>query len=151
MMRLLTSALAVAFLGLQSASPAHCARGGRWALLIGINGYQSDDVTDLRYAAQDAKALREVLVDREHGAFPPRNVRLLTDDQRGDLAPTKANVYAWLDWLAGRVRTGDTVVLSFSGHGVLRDGKGYLLPMDANTKTSNTMRVSAIDVEDLQD
>ena len=40
--------------------------GKKWALIIGINSYQDQAISDLQYAVNDAERLHQLLVDPEH-------------------------------------------------------------------------------------
>jgi len=78
------------------------------ALILGINHYKT--VTPLRGCVNDAETMRGLLVDVFK--FSGKNVKTLTDDQ-----VVKAEVVKQLDWLFQGAKTGDRVVLHFSGHG----------------------------------
>jgi uncharacterized caspase-like protein len=98
-----------------------------WALIIGINEYQS--LPRLTGAVKSAKMVREKLV-REFG-FDPENVIELYDDQA-----TRENILKAFDRLmdAKRVSRDDRVFVFFAGHGVTRvvggKEKGYIMPVD---------------------
>ena len=114
--------------------------GKKYALLIGVNAYDSDKLPRLSYAVNDAARTAALL--GKHGY----EVILLTDDTgRADRArrPTQANVEQALDDLLGRYdarakRTlpgkfcaGDTVLIGFAGHGIQFGKEAYLCPRDA--------------------
>lgn len=105
---LLLLASALAFGPARRAEPTH------WALVVGISDYvHLDDVEggDLPGAEHDARAMRDVLVDR--WGFPEENVRLLLN---GD-ATRAALEEAVVGWLGGNAAAGDNVVVFFAGHG----------------------------------
>lgn len=120
----------------------------RWALVIGIDRYESPDIPPLRCAVADASALVSTL--KEVAGFDENRILLLTSDAEGNRRPTKANVIYWLDYLAGEVRPGDLFVFYFAGHGLTSQGRGYLLPVDADRRTPQTIKVSALGVEEIQ-
>src|SRR3954447_9054311 len=98
-------------------------------LLIGIGDYlHSDRVGPLRYAAHDARALAEVLVEPEVCGFPADRVLLLTGAEAG----RDELVRRLSKWLPEASRGAEIVFLSFAGHGaVQRVGlreEGFLLP-----------------------
>jgi len=105
--------------------------GQRWALLVGINDYTN--VPKLRYARSDAQALYKVLT--ENCGFSKDNVVLMTDDRdvRSNAFaryPTRGNLRARIDQIAQVAEQNDLLIVSFSGHGLNIDGRGYLVPVD---------------------
>lgn len=91
-----------------------------WAIVIGVDTYPSP-FQSLKYAADDAKAVAQVLQDA--GV----NVTLMTPDSL--IQPTKANVIEQLQRHA-RLEAVDLLTVYLSGHGEDIDGTGYFLPMD---------------------
>ena len=124
--------------------------GKRYALCIGVNGYEHPDIQDLRKARNDAKALAKAL--EEHGSFD--QVFVLTDDvdPRYDnlgLYPRLRNIRAKLETLESYIKPRDMVIISFSGHGIANDaGKSYLVPVDADL---HNKFATSLPVEDLVD
>lgn len=106
-----------------------------WAVAIGINAYPK--VPPLKFAADDARAFRDHLVDRT--GIPPENVTLLLDEE-ATLGKLRSVLGTHLKNKAGKE---DMVILFFAGHGATErdvmspDGDGlekYLLPFDADPK-----------------
>ena len=91
-----------------------------WAVVIGVDAYPSP-FQSLKYAADDAKAVAQVLQDA--GV----NVTLMTPDSL--IQPTKANVIEQLQRHA-QLEAVDLLTVYLSGHGEDVDGTGYFLPMD---------------------
>ena len=107
--------------------------GERWALLIGVNGYQA--LGTLEYCVADARALGEVLV--RAGGYPASHVVTLTDDADTPAGlPTLANVRRRTKQIAELAQPADTVFVFFSGHGVTRAGEGFLVPLDGDAETA---------------
>ncbi|UCH82634.1 MAG: caspase family protein [Candidatus Latescibacterota bacterium] len=102
----------------------------KYALIVGINNYDSDDIPDLNFAVRDAKALYDVLVDQDRGAFSEETVVLLTDDT--DKLPTERNIGKYLKRIARQAQEEDLVLIFFSGHGFEEGGRSYLAPRDAD-------------------
>src|SRR5688572_5886591 len=72
------------------ASPAEAA-GQKWALLVGINDYENDEITDLRFTVRDVKAVADSLATT--AGFPADNVFVMTSDiPGGGDRPTNLNV-----------------------------------------------------------
>ena len=91
-----------------------------WAVVIGVDAYPPP-FQSLKYAADDAKAVAQVLQDA--GV----NVTLMTPDSL--IQPTKANVIEQLQRHA-QLEAVDLLTVYLSGHGEDVDGTGYFLPMD---------------------
>ncbi len=98
-----------------------------YAVVIGIGEYRNlDESGQLLFSRSDAEAMYRVLISHEGGAFPPENVRLLTDADA-----TLANVrHALEEWLPSVATPADRVVVYFAGHGFVQNGRGYLAPTD---------------------
>lgn len=110
-------------------------KGQRYALLVGVNQYNSKEINTLTCSAKDVRALRDLLVDPKRAAFPPENVVLMTDDQQDPtLQPNRLNIYKKLSWLAGKAEPRDMILVYYSGHGY-QDAvtkTSYLLPEDTD-------------------
>jgi hypothetical protein len=96
------------------------------ALLIGINYYGSSH--QLKGCINDCMNIKDFLV-RERGFSPAqRDMVILTDapENRGTpFYPTVANLMAAFNWLATYNKPGDSIWLSYSGHGSqVRDPDG---------------------------
>jgi helicase len=82
--------------------------GGQFfGLFVGINQYQSYEISNLASAVRDAQALHALFTDNLGGT-----TTLLTDDQA-----TTARLRASLTGLQDTTTENDVVVISFSGHG----------------------------------
>jgi len=105
-------------------------KGTRWAVIVGISDYQDKRVPALRYAAADARAFHEWLVDPNAGGYAPVRTRLLLDEA-ATLSAIKTALFTWLKQAIAE----DVVVLYFSGHGSPDSPDTlenlYLLPHDA--------------------
>ncbi len=103
-------------------------------LAVGVTQHADYALHNVRCAEPDARAVAEAL--RKGGDLPEKNVRVLTNAQATGAA-IRAEVK---DFLAGRARDGDTVVLYVAGYGVvLPGGKPALVPYDfAPSKAEST-------------
>ncbi|HWN98680.1 MAG TPA: tetratricopeptide repeat protein [Blastocatellia bacterium] len=91
-----------------------------WALLIGVSRFQNGDqnvrgnqISNLKYAGDDAQAIYEFLRSDEGGAFPEDHIFLLKDEKA-----TKAEVEKALAALR-KTRPDDFFVTFIATHGVL--------------------------------
>src|SRR5579871_3955528 len=121
-MRTVLPLLCIAVLVLGSCASAH-ADGKKWALLIGVEEYDSPDVSRLNFAVKDVKAIADHLLRL---GFPQANLRVMTSDikSNNDInRPINTGVLKALDYFAGEVGPEDTFLLYFTGHGFSKDGQ----------------------------
>ncbi|MYN43218.1 polysaccharide deacetylase family protein [Duganella sp. FT109W] len=116
-----------------------------YAVVIGINDYQK--WPKLQYAVQDAKAIRDTLVNRF--GFAGERVFTLTNGEA-----TRNNILALFhDKLAeARLKKDDRIFVFFAGHGATRQlssgrNLGYIIPADSDPQQ---VSVDAIPMTDLQ-
>lgn len=100
----------------QFASALATGQAKLWVLLIGVNHYQDSNLPPLRYAALDCQGLGEALQEATH-AFPHKEVLIHHDFVPEP--PTRANVQASLQRVVSSAQPKDTVLIYFSGHGLL--------------------------------
>jgi peptidoglycan/xylan/chitin deacetylase (PgdA/CDA1 family)/uncharacterized caspase-like protein len=119
-----------------------------WAAVIGIDNYQR--WPKLRYAANDAKGVRDVLIQKYQ--FKPDHVFLLLDGEA-----TRQNILSLLgDKLANpaMVKHEDRVFVFFAGHGATRklpSGRqlGYIIPADADLSHFQGQAISMTNFQDI--
>jgi hypothetical protein len=95
-----------------------------FALIIGAQDYQSDQVSKLDRPVEDAFALKNVLVSEY--TFIEENVTLLKNLTRSDIIEA-------FDELADKVESLDNLFVFYAGHGIWDEKlqQGYWLPVDA--------------------
>ena len=97
--------------------------GACWALIIGINQYQDPAIDDLSFAAQDAQAIYDLLIDPQRGGFDPQRVALMTDQaESDDLRPERSRILQRLRLMVQQVEAQDTMLVFFAGHGQEEEG-----------------------------
>ncbi|MFC1525989.1 caspase domain-containing protein [Candidatus Latescibacterota bacterium] len=111
--------------------------GTAYALIVGVNDYSDERISDLRFAEPDAQAVMEALTDPQYGIVRPENVRMLTGSEA-----TYRNVAMALEEQLVRKATKaeDMVFFYFAGHGaegphVSRGAAYYLVPHDADVRS----------------
>lgn len=116
-----------------------------YAVVIGINEYQK--WPKLQYAVQDAKAIRDTLVNRF--GFDNSRVFTLTNGEA-----TRNNILAlFQDKLANaKLKKDDRIFVFFAGHGATRQlssgrSLGYIVPVDSDPQQ---VSVDAIPMSELQ-
>jgi len=106
----------------------HSPKVRHWAIVIGVDAYPPP-FQSLKYAADDAKAVRDVFQD---AGFM---VTLMTPDSL--LLPKKENIIQQLE-RHGQLEEIDLLTVYLSGHGEDVDGTGYFLPMDVKEPLSQS-------------
>jgi formylglycine-generating enzyme required for sulfatase activity/uncharacterized caspase-like protein len=113
--------------------------GGGYAFVVGIDNYKSPAWPKLRYAAKDARGVAAYLETQG------LKVISLFDGA----ATRKEIVHQLEDVIAAQLRSGDRLVVFFSGHGTTRsfgsEEYGYIVPVDGDDNPS-----SYISMEELQ-
>ena len=102
----------------------------RWAIVVGVNNYQDQFISDLEKAQNDAKVLSDIL--RNEGQFD--YVFTFTDDtfKESDSYPSLNNLITKMEYLKNEIKPQDTLFFSFSGHGISDDtNRSYLLLADS--------------------
>jgi cytochrome c-type biogenesis protein CcmH/NrfG/uncharacterized caspase-like protein len=103
------------------------------AVVVGISDYQNNNITDLQYAHEDAKAFAGYLLDPMGMNVDSSNVRLLINEKA-----TAGQFVSALYGLMEESKEGDLVVIYFSGHGDVEsttiNQPGFLLFWDAPSK-----------------
>lgn len=117
----------------------------RWALIVGIDEYQND-VSTLKGSVNDAKALKNVLVN--NAGFSDNQIILLTTDSaEQDKRPTRDNILGALSDLYSRVPEDGLLLFSFSGHGISVGNQAFLIPSNGRfTKNQELLQDFSIDV-----
>ena len=102
--------------------------GDFYALLVGVNEYESDEIVDLYEPVEDAKSLRKVLLDNYE--FTQEKTILLEN-------PTRSNLLDSLENLATSIKANDSLLIFYAGHGYWDEKfkQGYWLPSDARQTT----------------
>lgn len=103
----------------------------RWAIVVGINDYNDQFISDLSKARNDAKGISDML--KNEGQFD--YVFTYTDDNTRDSAyyPSLNNILTKLEHLTTEIKPEDTFLFYFSGHGISDDeNKSHLMTADTS-------------------
>ncbi|MBD2005542.1 MULTISPECIES: SUMF1/EgtB/PvdO family nonheme iron enzyme [Cyanophyceae] len=105
-----------------------------WAVAIGINHYEHHPERQLKYAANDAQQLSTFLTN--HAGFPLDHLLLCLGDEKykgSQTYPNCSNLLKLLnrDLHPKRLGNVDRFWFFFSGHGISRNGRDYLLTSDS--------------------
>ncbi len=101
-----------------------------YAVIIGINNYNSDNVKDLGYAVEDAESIANLLIGKL--GYKEENIHLILNEDA-----TQINIKNKLYQIAMEAGENDRILVFYGGHGetiALPSGGevGYLLPVDGN-------------------
>lgn len=115
--------------GLNVSKPKEMIIGDYYALIIGIDKYQSP-WTPLNNAVNDATALEKLL----QSGYKFNRIKTLYNT-----AATRENIINEFEWLIGNVKPNDNVLIFYSGHGEYKKelSKGYWVPSDANSNSTS--------------
>ena len=106
------------------------------AVIIGNQTYQHQDVPSVDFARNDADAMKRFVIDNL--GYREGNVIDLRDATQAQMVSTFGNSDNYKGKLWSWLRDGlSDVTVFYSGHGVPGDGKGYLLPVDADPETAD--------------
>jgi formylglycine-generating enzyme required for sulfatase activity len=126
------------------------AKSKRFALVIGVDEYQDEQISRLSGAGNAAKALADALV--RYAGFPSDQVILLASDQPRQRQPNRGNILQYLSNLTGMVPKDGLLLVSFAGHGIERGGRGFLCPSDARIGGSMALlEATAVGVDTVRD
>jgi hypothetical protein len=101
------------------------AKGKTHAIIVGVSEYQSADVRNLRYAADDAWLFYQYLTTAKKNPVAPDNIQLMLDEQA-----TNEAISAAFESLYEKISHEDNLYIFFAGHGYFSNFGGYLIPYD---------------------
>jgi Caspase domain len=103
--------------------------GKNYALLIGINDYESNEIPDLENPLNDAQKIYDVLTSRY--TFNEENIIFLKNPKLKDFITT-------FEDLAKKLTHRDNLLIFYAGHGVWdeKNKLGYWFPADAERSSS---------------
>ncbi|MEG3957914.1 SUMF1/EgtB/PvdO family nonheme iron enzyme [Microcoleus sp. herbarium2] len=120
-----------------------------WAIVIGINNYNPNNFSSLKYAKQDAEAVRDFF--RREANFD--EICFFSNDSadflwKGKKIPTQPSYGNLISFLHDRFETkpflsaGDNCWFFFAGHGEQHANQDYLMPQDANPRSIQRTAIS---------
>ncbi|MBN2214514.1 MAG: caspase family protein [Bacteroidales bacterium] len=117
---------------------ANIRSGIYYALIIAVNEYQDDDITDLDNPVRDAEDLHQILIQKY--TFDKENIILLKN-------PSYSDMIISLDELSRKLTEQDNLLIFYAGHGFWdeKGNVGYWMPSDADkSNTANWFRNSTL-------
>ncbi|MCD6326070.1 SUMF1/EgtB/PvdO family nonheme iron enzyme [bacterium] len=119
----------------------------RYALLVGINKYNSSRISELKGAVDDVVSVGVALT--QYCDFDKDNVYYLTSDRDPDHQPYKTKIVSILDYLADIIKPEDAFIFYFSGHGVTQNNGQFLLTQNADISSESCVKMSCLALGDL--
>jgi uncharacterized caspase-like protein len=112
-----------------------------WAIVIGINQYNPNNFTPLRYAKRDAERVRDFFVqearfDQVYYFSDDSPPLPLPDGTQIPTYPSYGNLIGFLEDRCAKpfLHPGDNCWFFFAGHGERYADRDYLIPIDANSR-----------------
>jgi len=115
--------------------------GSKWAVLVGINKYSDQVISDLNFSAKDIDEFQKLLVDPSKARFKESNVKILSDIS--EEKPTRNSILSKLAAMSRIASQEDTILFYFSGHGYEKNGQPYLLGSDSYTNAFEETAIPA--------
>ncbi|MBD2435236.1 eIF2A-related protein [Nostoc sp. FACHB-110] len=106
-----------------------------WLLLVGVNQYQDQQLACLRYSAVDCQVLAEALKTATQTQFSQTEVKVYHDFV--PQLPLLANVRESLKEITNTAQSLDTILVYFSGHGMLQPETQQAFLCLADTQKDN--------------
>ncbi|MEH2315899.1 caspase family protein [Nostoc sp.] len=107
-----------------------------WILLVGINEYQDASLPSLRYPAVDCQGLGEALSKATQG-FP--NKEVIVHHDFAAQPPTLGIVRGNLERIVSQAQSQDSILLYFSGHGMLEPNNQQAVLCLADTRQDDLL------------
>ena len=107
-----------------------------WLLLVGVNDYQDTGLPSLRYPALDCQGLEAAFVKATEG-FPNKEVVVLHDF--ASQTPKLSNIRKSLQKIVSQSQANDSIMLYFSGHGMLEPNTQEAVLCFSDTNKNNLL------------
>lgn len=107
-----------------------------WILLVGVNEYQDPSLPSLRYPALDCQGLGEALSSATQG-FP--NKEVIVHHDFAAQPPTLQRIRGSLQQIVSQSQSQDSILLYFSGHGMLEPNTQQAVLCLADTRKDDLL------------
>jgi len=117
------------------------AKGKKYALLIGVQDYDINELHSLSFTEADVTALADTL---RQGGYDDNNIVLMSQTlgaKKARFLPEASHIRKELNLLLANLDQDDSVLIAFAGHGIQFQGEQdpYFCPMDANLTDRSTL------------
>jgi hypothetical protein len=118
--------------------------------LIGVDKYTDLNLYSLTDPSHDVALLREALVT--YGGFVDDNITVLSTTAASGNHPTRTRILTVLSGLKSTIPDDAFLLFMFSGHGITKDEKSFLMPEDAvDTGDVTLLGQTSLSVEDVRE
>lgn len=118
----------------------------RYAVVVGVNDYNSTPLSDLTYCSADAEAFYDALLN--YSLYEKDNIVLFSDGEHSDArSPSYSDILSSLRHFSSKAEEDDSVLFFFAGHGTHDEADSYLLTKDyrENVLSDSSMALSKVD------
>ncbi|MEW6209640.1 MAG: hypothetical protein AB1631_14830 [Acidobacteriota bacterium] len=116
-----------------------------YAVAIGVNDYESDDLTNLRFSAKDAQDFADALRRQKGGIYSEVIVHLIVNEDA-----TRDEIVDGFEWLEHATTSRDMAMIFLSGHGINDHlGQYFYLPQRADLNKLRRTSVLFSDIKTL--
>jgi formylglycine-generating enzyme required for sulfatase activity len=125
--------------GLALSPAADPPRGKNYAFLVACQDYKAKDFKPLKFSRNDILRFSEAL---SASGFAKEDIVVLHEKQQDpDLLPEARKIRQQLKLLLAGLRSEDTLIVAFAGHGVQdrKDRRSYFCPRDVDLKDRTTL------------
>ncbi len=125
--------------GIGSSDSSYTLKSGEaklWLLLVGVNDYQDIGLPSLRYPALDCQGLEQSLIKATEG-FP--NKEIVVHHDFASKTPILKNIRESLKQIVFYSRPNDSIMLYFSGHGMLEPSTQEAVLCFSDTNQNNLL------------
>jgi uncharacterized caspase-like protein len=105
--------------------------------MVGVNYYEDESLPLLRYASLDCQGVGEALIEATH-AFPKKE--FLKHHDNTETPPTLATINSSLERIITSAQPRDTILIYFSGHGVLEPQSQATILCVRDTQKNNLLK-----------
>jgi tetratricopeptide (TPR) repeat protein/uncharacterized caspase-like protein len=124
-------------------APAATDNANKYAIIVGINNYESQEIPPLYCAVSDARAMCDFLVKKM--GFDEERIFLLTSDGKSQKSrPNRGNIAGAMGKVVQAIKPGGTFLFFFSGHGMNKEGESFLLTQEANPENKFSLGETAL-------
>ncbi len=116
-----------------------------YVLAVGVSHYK-DPSLSLKYAAADAQAISDLLVQQGQPLFQVAPPKLLMDADA-----SLDHIKAAFKELSGHVKENDVFLLYLAGHGAVFDGAYHFIPPEAIYTNEQDFRAASLNTQGFQD
>lgn len=120
-----------------------------FVVLIGINNYQDPQIVGRQRAEEDAKALYDLFINKNHLGVERNHIKLLLgspDARRKSELANRENILQAMQWVAQNARKDDMVIIGWFGQGAPLGERSCYFAVDSTFKNRAKDAVASDDI-----